>query len=87
MKARGCIVGTLQRKYIKKEDAALLTVTLESLFILVLINAFEKRRTGTFDCPGAFLHAKSDKDVIIALEGPLAELMAKVDPKIYRKIL
>ena len=87
MKARGCIVGTPQRKYIKKEDAALPTVTLELLFILVSINAFEKRKTGTFDCPGAFLHVKSDEDVIIALEGPLAELMVKVDPKIYRKYI
>lgn len=85
VKARGCIVGTPQRKYIKKEDAASPTVTLESLFIIVSINAFEKRRTGAFDCPGAFLHTKSDEDVIIALEGPLAELMVKVDPKIYRK--
>ena len=87
VKARECIVGTPQREYIKKEDAALPTVTLESLFILVSINAFEKRKTGTFDCPGAFLHAKSDEDVIIALEGPLAELMVKVDPKIYRKYI
>ena len=63
------------------------TVSLESLFILVSINAFEKRRTGMFDCPGAFLHAKSDEDVIIALEGLLAELMVKVDPKIYRKYI
>ena len=87
MKARGCIVGTLQRKYIKKEDAALPTVTLELLFILVSINAFEKRKTGTFDCPGAFLHAKSDEHVIIAFEGPLAELMVKVNLKIYRKYI
>ena len=86
VKARGCIVGTPQREYIKKEDAALPTVTLESLFILVSINPFKKRKTGTFDCPGAFLHVKSDKDVIITLEGPLAKLMVKVDPKIYRKI-
>ena len=63
------------------------SVTLELLFILVSINAFEKRKTATFDCPGAFLHARTDEDVIIALEGPLAELMVKVDPKIYRKYI
>jgi len=85
MKARGCVNGSKQREYIKKEDATSPTVSLESLFIVASINAFENRKVATFDIPGAFLHTETDEDVIMALEGPLAELMVKVDPKIYRK--
>ena len=85
IKARGCVNGSKQREYIKKEDATSPTVSLESLFIIASINAFENRKVATFDIPGAFLHTETDEDVIMALEGPLAELMVKVDPKIYRK--
>ena len=39
------------------------------------------------DIPGAFLHAEQqdDKNVIMKLTGKLAELMAAVEPKLYRK--
>ena len=38
-----------------------------------------------FDIPGAYLHAETDKYVIMVLEGTLEELMVKVDPSLYRK--
>ena len=85
IKARGCVNGSKQREYIKKEDATSPTVSLESLVIVASINAFENRKVATFDIPGEFLHTETDGDIIMALEGPLAELMVKVDPKIYRK--
>ena len=37
--------------------------------------------------PGAFLHTKIDKDVIMLLEGPLAELVVQVEPYLYRKYI
>jgi len=41
----------------------------------------------TIDIPGAFLHADNDDYVIMRMTGTLAELMAKTDPKVYRKYL
>jgi hypothetical protein len=35
----------------------------------------------TIDIPGAFLHAKIDKLIHIHLNGPMAELLTRVDPQ------
>ncbi len=39
----------------------------------------------TIDIPGAFLHAENEDYVIMKMNGTLAELMVKTDPKLYRK--
>ena len=52
-----------------------------------LIESYEERAVAIFDIPGAFLHTDTDKDVIMVLEGPLAELMVQVDPYLYRKYM
>ncbi len=41
----------------------------------------------TIDIPGAFLHATNDDYVVMRMNGTLGELMAKTDPKLYRKYL
>ena len=38
-----------------------------------------------FDIPEAYLHAETDKDIIMVLEGPLEEIMVNVDPSLYNK--
>ena len=68
-----------------KEDAAAPTVALESVFVTATIDAKEKREVVTIDIPGAFLHADNDDYVIMKMNGSLAELMDKTDPKIYHK--
>ena len=68
-----------------KEDAAAPTVALESVFVTATIDAKEKREVVTIDIPGAFLHADNDDYVIMKMNGWLAELMVKTDPKMYRK--
>ena len=85
VKGRACAVGTSQREYIKKEDAASPTAATESVFITSVIAAHEERGTAIFDILGAFWHALTDEDVLMLLEGPLAELMVKVGPSLYRK--
>ena len=76
---------THQCAYIKKEDAASLTCATESVFITLVVDAHEQRHVATFDVPVAFLHAVTDKYVIMRLEGRLAELMVKVDSSLYWK--
>ena len=42
---------------------------------------------GTIDIPDAFLHADSDKHIIMVLKGKIPLLMCHVDPKLYRKYI
>ena len=70
-----------------KEEAVAPTVVLESVFATVNINAKEKRKFVTIDEPGAFLHAINEDYVIMKMNGSLAELMVKTDPKIYWKYI
>ena len=87
IKGRACAIGTPQRAYIKKEDAASPTCATESVFITSVVDAYERRHIAAFDIPSAFLHAETDEDVVMRLEGRLAELMVKVEPSLYRKYI
>ncbi len=73
--------------HVVKEKAASPMVALESLFVTSTIDARENREVVTIDIPGAFLHAKNEGYVVMQMIGTLAELMAKTDPKLYRKYL
>jgi hypothetical protein len=87
VKARSCANGSVQREHVAKEEAASPTVALESVFVTAAIDAKENREVVTIDIPGAFLHAANDDYVVMRMNGTLAELMAKTDPKLYRKYL
>jgi hypothetical protein len=60
---------------------------LESVFLTSTIDARGSREVVTFDIPGEFLHSTNEDYVIMQMKGMLAELMAKRDPKLYRKYL
>ena len=49
-----------------------------------MIDAREHQDVATADVACTFLHTQSDEDVIMVLEGALAELMVKVDHTLYR---
>ena len=59
------------------------------IMITSAIEAKEGRGVAIIDIPGAYLHTYIDKHgnekIIILFKGKLAELMAMVDPKLYRK--
>ena len=84
IKARACANGSKQRSYIPKENAISPTVATDSVFITSAIEAHEGREVITMDIPGAFLHAETDEEIHMLLRGQLAELMVKIDPKLYR---
>ncbi len=63
------------------------TVVLESVFVTSEIDACKKREVVTIDIPGVFLHTENEDYVIMRMNGTLAELMAKTDPKLYQKYL
>ena len=87
VKGRAVADGRKQCQYIKKEDASSPTASLEAILIVASIAAHEGRDVATIDLPGAYLHTDSDEDVILHLKDKLAELMATIDPKLYRKYI
>jgi hypothetical protein len=87
VKARLCANGSVQRDHVAKEEAASPTVALELMFVTAAIDARENREVVTIDISGAFLHATNNDYVVVCMNEMLAELMAKTDPKLYRKYL
>ena len=85
IKGRGCADGRKQRIYTSKEDASSPTVAIEALMLSCVIDAKEKRSVATVDIPGAFMQADMDDLVHMRLEGRMAELLVRCDPKLYRK--
>jgi hypothetical protein len=84
IKARGCADGRKQRLYKTKEETSSPTVTTEAVFLTSVIEAQERRRVMTIDIPGAFMHVDIDELIHVRLEGPMAELLTRVDPAKYR---
>jgi len=70
---------------VAKEEAAAPTVALMSVFVTATIDAKEKREVVTINIPVAFLHANNKDYVIMKMNGSLAQLMVKTDPKNYCK--
>jgi hypothetical protein len=56
------------------------TVSTEAVFLTAIINAQERRQVMTIDIPGAFMHVNINELIHLRLEGPMAELLARVDP-------
>ncbi len=58
-------------------------VSTEALFLTSAVNAKEGCKVMTIDIPGAFMHADIDKLIHVQLEGPMIELLTRVDPQKY----
>ena len=85
IKARGCADGRKQRETTSKEDASSPTVSIEAVMLSAVIDAMEERDVATVDIPGAFMQADIDEVVHVKFEGEIAEMLVKLDPKLYRK--
>jgi hypothetical protein len=63
LKGRSCVSGSVQRKYLGKDDSVSSpTSSLESLISTLIIDVYEQRDVAFFDIPGAFLQAKLNKN-------------------------
>jgi hypothetical protein len=87
IKDQGCAHGRKQREYTTKEDASAPTVAIESVLLSCVIDAKEGRDVATVDIPGAFMQANMDELVHMKLEGKMAELLVRLEPKLYRKYI
>ena len=85
IKGRACVNGVPQRTYIPKEDAALPTVSTESMFITSAIAASKKRHVRCYGMPSVFVNTDMDENVLMVLKGELAEMTVHIAPQIYWK--
>ena len=87
IKCRGYANGRKQRQYIRKEDASAPTVSTDALMLSCIMDAWEERDVAIVDIPSAFLHADMDEEVNMRIDGKMAELLSKVNPKKYQRFL
>jgi hypothetical protein len=87
IKGHGCADGHKQRLYKTKAETSAPTVAIESVFLTSVIDAKEERHVISLDIPGAFMQTDIDELIHVRLEGPMALLLAKVNPCLYTKYL
>ena len=85
--ARRCTVRKSQRDYTMKAETSLPTVSLEAMILSCTIDGKEGRYIAVTNIPGAFLLANMEQDVQMLLDGTIAELIVKLEPRLYRKYI
>jgi hypothetical protein len=85
IKGRGCADGRSQREYMTKEETSSPTVATEALILTCVIDAIEGRDVATCDIPGAFMQSDMKGKVVMKLEGVMAEVILKIDPRKYTR--
>ena len=58
---------------------------MESTLITASIAAHEHRKVRCYDIPSAFINTDVDEDILMVLNGDLADMMVQIAPQIYRK--
>ena len=81
MKGRAVAGGNKQRDYISKEDASSPTAATESILLISVIAAEEKRDVAIVDIPNAFIQTRVEREedkVIIRVRGYLVDVLCKI---------
>jgi hypothetical protein len=60
-------------------------VSTESVFIMPMIAASEKRKVRCYDIPSAFVNTDVDEDVLMVLKRELAKMMIHIAPQTNQK--
>ena len=91
IKGRLVYNGKPSREWLSKEDSASPTVSLESIFLLAVIDAKERRDVMSADIPNAFIQTsmppveEGQERVIMKITGVLVDLLVEMAPDIYAK--
>ncbi len=89
IKGRMVYNGKPTREWMSREDSASPTVSLESLFLLGIIDAFEGRDVMSADIPNAFVQTNmpdvgpGEERVVMKITGVLVDLMVQMAPEVY----
>jgi hypothetical protein len=57
---------------------------MESMFITSAVVASKRRHVRCYKVPSAFVNTDVDENVLMVLQGELAEMMVHIAPQIYR---
>ena len=89
IKARKVADGSKQRTYTwyEKSDGSSPTVVTDSIFLMGVVDARERRAIAILDITNDFLHVTNDENFLMLLRGKLAEMMVAVDPELYQKYI
>jgi hypothetical protein len=68
-----------------KQEISSPTIATDALLLSCVINAVEERDVATCDMPSAFMQSDMKGKVVMKLEGVMAEVIIKIDPKKYTK--
>jgi hypothetical protein len=90
IKARTCANGSVQRKFMNKDEASSPTVATESIFLTSIIDAKENRDVMNSDIPNAFVQTsagltKDGERIIMKIRDPVADMLVDLDPNIYKE--
>jgi hypothetical protein len=85
IEGRGCADGRSQREYMSKEETSSPTVATEALILTCVIDAMEGRDVATCVIPGPFMQSDMKGKVVMKLEGVMAEVILKINPRKYTK--
>jgi hypothetical protein len=90
LKARACANGSIQRKFMKEEEASSPTVAAESILLTRIIKAKEKRDVMTTDIPNAFVQISAGltevgERMIIKIRGTLVDMLVELDSHTYKE--
>ena len=93
IKGRTCANGSKQKRYLREhESIASPTVSVEALLGTFMIDAYEECEIGSFDIPGAYLHAEmehGENRVLLRLRDEFVDMMCTANAKYlpYVKII
>ena len=83
VKARMCMVGNKQE--MKKEEVSAPTISMEGLFITLVIDTEEERDVATIDIQGAFLQTAAKPGNFIRFTGAMVDILCQLNPRLFKQ--
>ena len=83
LKGRICANGELHHKFVLRDEAKLLMITLEELLSTMVIDAYEYKKVVIFNVPVVYLltNLPKDKFMLLILEGDFVDIMFDINPE------
>jgi hypothetical protein len=88
IKGRICANGSTQREYVGRNQASSPTVSTESIFLTVTIEAEENRDIMTVDIPNAFVQTElnlQEEMIFMKIRGVLVDMLVEINPEMYKE--
>ena len=83
IKGRGCADGWKQQAYITKEESTSPTISMEAMFLMAVVDAWENCKVVVLDVPGAFMQVDMDELVHDWFQGEMVDKLLEIDHNLY----